>query len=186
MQIHSGSSALFWEDCWVPGLPNFKISFLKPDGTEVLKVEDVIDPIRKSWNLPLLATLVSEAEAQAISFIPILLALTADSLIWQFESKGHYSVKSGYHVAMTRNSRSASQTPSSSFQVPSSFWKQIWRLQVPPKIHHFWWRVCRNVLASRENMFQRKCASPPTCLLCHEAPKTVEHLLFRCEWVRPV
>ncbi|XP_028082842.1 uncharacterized protein LOC114284149 [Camellia sinensis] len=85
-KINSGSNALFWEDCWIPGLPNFKIYSSKPIGTEVVTVEDVIDPIRKSWNLNLLCSQVSEPEVQAISSIPISLAPTEDSLIWHFEA----------------------------------------------------------------------------------------------------
>ncbi|XP_028095770.1 uncharacterized protein LOC114293006 [Camellia sinensis] len=185
-QINSSSPALFWEDCWIPGLPDFKVYSSKPIGTEVVTVEDVIDPLHKSWNLDLLRSQVSEPEVQAISSIPISLAPTEDSLIWHFEAKGQYTVKSGYHVAMMASSGSSRHMPLSSFQVPSSFWKQIWRLKVPPKICHFWWRVCRNVLASRENLFRRKCASSSMCPLCHTASETVEHILFGCDWVRPV
>lgn len=114
-QINSGLNALFWEDCWVLGLPHFKISSFKPDWTVVVKVEDIVDPIHKSWNLNLLRIEVSEPEVQAINFIPISLAPNEDSLIWHFELTGHYTVKSGYHVAKLGNFGSASHTPSSLF-----------------------------------------------------------------------
>lgn len=151
-QVNDGSSIRFWEDKWVPSLPNFKVTSMQPANCEINRVEDAIDNNTKSRKLDALSSLVSTSELKAISSIPIALAPMADSQVWHYESKGSYSVSSGYHTARSFVHDPLAQTPSSSFQPPSKFWKHIWALKVPPKIHHFWWRACKNALASIENL----------------------------------
>ncbi|KAL7205152.1 hypothetical protein ACSBR2_018139 [Camellia fascicularis] len=110
----------------------------------------------------------------------------ADSQVWHYDSKGVYSVNSGYHIARSVFNNSLAHKPSSSFQPPSKYWKLIWALKVPPKIRHFWWQVSNNALASRENLFKRKCAYSDRCPICHSGLESVEHLLFGCDWVCPI
>lgn len=169
-QAHNGSSIRFWVDKWVPSLSDFKISSSKPVDCEIEKVEDAIDTTTKRWNLAALRPLVPNSELQAISSIPTALAPMADSQVWHYDSKGVYSVNSGYHIARSVFNNSLVQKPSSSFQPPSKYWKLIWALKVPPKNRHFWWRVCNNALASRENLFKWKCASSDQCPICHSGP----------------
>lgn len=58
-------------------------------------------------------------------------------------------------------------------------WKKIWSPKCPPKIRLFWWKVCHNALAAKENLFSRRCTSIPLCSLF-----ALEY--FRCTWVREV
>ncbi|KAI8014715.1 putative ribonuclease H protein [Camellia lanceoleosa] len=110
----------------------------------------------------------------------------ADSQVWRYDSKGVYSVNSGYHIARFVFNNSMVQKQSSSFQPPSKYWKLIWAFKGPLKICHFWWRVCNNALASRENLFKRRCTYSDLCPICHSRPESFEHLLFGCDWVRPI
>ncbi|KAI8536635.1 hypothetical protein RHMOL_Rhmol10G0272400 [Rhododendron molle] len=67
-----------------------------------------------------------------------------------------------------------------------NLWRTIWKLKIPNKIKNFWWRVCRNGLATKENLFRRKCAQFNTCPICHLEVETIEHLLFFFPWTRAV
>ncbi|GKB67089.1 reverse transcriptase [Tanacetum coccineum] len=107
-----------------------------------------------------------------------------DNLIWHYDSKGVYTVRSGYHQALNWKKNGAGHASSSG--CPTEFWKQTWRLKTVPKIKNFWWMACSNALAIREALFLRNYATSPTCLICHSSPETVEHLLFECEWTKPV
>lgn len=126
------------------------------------------------------------AEVQAICSIPIALETKADSLVWHFEPKGDYLVKSGYKIAREKVSNMLSQIPVTSFQPSKKMWKLIWALKMPPKLKHFWWLVCKNVLATKDNLYCRKCAGTRLCPICQKYPEIVEHLLFGYEWVRAV
>ncbi|PWA52202.1 hypothetical protein CTI12_AA456810 [Artemisia annua] len=75
---------------------------------------------------------------------------------------------------------------SSSSKSIGEFWKQIWRLNVIPKIRLFLWKACSNALATRDGLFRRNCVSSPLCPICRTNPETKEHLLFECEWTKPI
>lgn len=104
--------------------------------------------------------MVSREEADTILKLPISSARNGDFLVWHFNSQGRYTVKSGYHLAMN-DQREVASKPSSSFQPPKAVWKFIWNLQVPPKLKHFWWRACSNLLATKENRIDVNSIPPP-------------------------
>ncbi|KAI8001217.1 putative ribonuclease H protein [Camellia lanceoleosa] len=165
---------------------SIQLSTPLPDGSLISKVEDVIDYTCKRWKVDVLQTLVSEFEMEAIRTISLPLAPKEDALICYFESTGVYSVKSRYHVALSETQNQWIQRPFSSFSPLDTFWKLIWSLKVPPKIRHLWWRACKNVLASRENLFRKRCAPSNVYPICQCKIESVEYLLFDCGWVRAV
>lgn len=65
-------------------------------------------------------------------------------------------------------------------------WSTIWKLKVPNKIRNFWWRACRNSLATKENLVRRKCGRSKVCPVCLQFDESIEHLLFKCQWTRAV
>ncbi|XP_058211842.1 uncharacterized protein LOC131324029 [Rhododendron vialii] len=64
-------------------------------------------------------------------------------------------------------------------------WK-IWNLKSPPRLKHVLWRIIRNAVSTKENLFARKCARSPICGLCGAKIETIEHVLLRCEWTKEV
>ncbi|KAI8527188.1 hypothetical protein RHMOL_Rhmol12G0056600 [Rhododendron molle] len=129
--------------------------------------------------------MVSAEDFQAITSIPISLFFREDDLVWHFSSTGVYSVKSGYRVAF-QDLVPPSSTPSSSFVPDKNMWATIWKLDVPHKMRHFWWRACSNSLATKENLVRRRCGVSKACPICREAEESIEHLVFACQWVRAV
>ncbi|XP_065621705.1 uncharacterized protein LOC136064192 [Quercus suber] len=67
-----------------------------------------------------------------------------------------------------------------------TFWKNIWKLNVPGKIKHFLWRSCTNSLPSKENMKKRAMPIDPICHLCSRENESVLHALWGCEKVQSV
>ncbi|XP_060971024.1 uncharacterized protein LOC133037644 isoform X2 [Cannabis sativa] len=53
-----------------------------------------------------------------------------------------------------------------------------------PKLKHFLWRACHDILPTSHNLFKRKALPSPCCCrcLCHD--ETLEHALFRCPTVQ--
>lgn len=97
-----------------------------------------------------------------------------DKLIWYHTSEGTYTVKSGCGIARIK-SVGLMDKPEPSFKV-------IWKLEVPPKGRNFWW----NTLATKENLFKRKCSQFPCCMVCDGEVESVEHILTQCLWTIPV
>ncbi|GJS59642.1 F-box domain containing protein [Tanacetum coccineum] len=86
-----------------------------------------------------------------------------DNLIWHYDSKGVYTVRSGYHQALNWKKNGAGHASSSGCLI--EFWKQTWRLKTVPKIKNFWWMACSNALAIREALFLRNYATSSTCTI---------------------
>lgn len=53
--------------------------------------------------------------------------------------------------------------------VTDPIWGDIWRLNVPHKLHHFIWKGCKNVLAVRSNLQRRGVHLATDCPHCGEA-----------------
>lgn len=67
-------------------------------------------------------------------------------------------------------------------------WKFIWKLQVPPNIKLFLWKVHSAILPTRSflRMRIRIQFSDSQFLLCNSAEETKEHLLWKCSTARKI
>nr|GEW69779.1 reverse transcriptase [Tanacetum cinerariifolium] len=71
----------------------------------------VIDFIQDGkWNIRMLRECILATEAELISQIPISQTSSRDKLIWHFDSKGRYTVKSGYKQALALVNRPVATT----------------------------------------------------------------------------
>jgi len=145
-------------------------------------VADVIDDTTLTWKEEQVRAIVSEEEEETILSIPISQSGRMDYLVWHPNPNGIYSVKTGYHLAVDEQASTLTPQASSSFQPPREVWKFIWNLNVPPKLRHFWWKACCNLLATKENLHRRKCSPSPLCTICNQEKESTEHLFFRCGW----
>lgn len=166
------------------GFPEIIIFMFKLEGP--LSVSEVINQHRKEWDHHKLKAMVGEYDCANSLSIPISVEDRADSLVWHFTPKGIYEVKSGYHLAINEQRCGNGTTASSLSQPPCELWKFIWSLNIQPKLRHFWWRVCRNKLATKENLHRRRCAASQHCPTCNGEVESIEHALFHCSWTRAV
>ena len=66
------------------------------------------------------------------------------------------------------------------------FWKAIWAINLPKKIQHFMWRLCRNVLPTRENLVKRSIGAPSECVICENSGESILHIFRECVYARKV
>ncbi|KAI8010351.1 putative ribonuclease H protein [Camellia lanceoleosa] len=118
--------------------------------------------------------------------IPVPAVNQDDSLVWHHTKIGNFEVRNGYQVLQRDPQARAAFGASTSVQPTEKFWNLIWSLPMPPKVRNFRWRVCTNGLATKENLHRRHCAPSPPCPICGSCPESIEHLLFQCNWTRPV
>jgi hypothetical protein len=76
-----------------------------------------------------------------------------DSLVWQFSSKGTYSVQSLYKIINCRGIKPV--------LVPF-----VWYIKIPPRVQYFLWLLSKNKLLTRDNLSKRRKVEDPTCLFC--------------------
>ncbi|GJT12917.1 reverse transcriptase [Tanacetum coccineum] len=182
-QVGNGRSISFWTQKLVPFCDDFYIhSPLGPFHNR----NTVFDYIEDGhWNVKMICKHISATKAEMVLQIPISKTGSSDKLIWHFDLKGQYTVKSGYKQAIALMSTPESMGESST-NPSSKFWKVIWHIPVQPKIKLFLWKAISNSVATKENLFRRNCSPSQVCLICNICTESIEYLLFECAWTRPV
>ncbi|CAN1848206.1 Putative ribonuclease H protein At1g65750 [Linum perenne] len=171
--IGNGCDTRF-EEAWFPGSDDFCYS---PNDTEMrgLRIADCILQDTRQWDVRKLRGMFNEDIVQEIRKIPIGPAYLKDRWIWHHDTKGVFSIKSCYKMLKSGREGWRGHTGNQNGE-----WKWIWRLSMPPKVKHFVWKVCSNLVATRENLMRRRCAQDPLCPCCRREDETVIHLLFGC------
>lgn len=63
-------------------------------------------------------------------------------------------------------------------------WEAVWKLQVPPKVRVFWWRVLHNALPSKSELKRRHVSPESFCEVCGNEDESLHHLFFICPIAR--
>ncbi|KAL5737670.1 hypothetical protein ACOSP7_030431 [Xanthoceras sorbifolium] len=174
-KIGDGQSISVYNDSWLPRDSSFRVysPSLLPDG---VSVSALIGAPRR-WSRDLVQFYFSPEEADIILSIPLCSSPLRDSLIWHFDKRGCFSVKSAYRLALKV---AQSDSPSGS-RAPSPWWKKLWALQLPSKIKIFCWRACREALPTRDSLLKRGIGVSNLCPLCARVPESVDHALWGCK-----
>jgi len=64
--------------------------------------------------------------------------------------------------------------------VSDFIWKAIWKLKIPGKVKHFFWRLAHNSHPLRRNLVQRGMRIETKCIVCDSADEDGGHLFFKC------
>ena len=147
--VGNGNSIRVWGDKRLP--TSFKYKVVSP--TQFLhantRVYELISQDSGCWKYQVLDVVFLPHEADLIKGIPLSVQLLEDNLIWVGNNNGKFSVRSAYRLAME----------GAWFDIGSSsddrklrgFWRSVWMIRVPYKVCHFAWRVCHDILPTKEN-----------------------------------
>ena len=113
-----------------------------------------------AWDLNLAHGLLSPDEAALVLNIPLSHTPVEDKIIWPFTPSRKYTVSSGSKFLTKLNSV---QIPTADQQWQSGIWNQIWGLNVPNKVWHFMWRVCKEAIPAKHNLLRRKILLEDKC-----------------------
>lgn len=101
-----------------------------------------------------------------------------DLWAWEPEKHGIYSVKSAYKLLDTRRQ----QLEDVAVVVTSDdvTWRRIWKLDVPPKVKVFWWRMIHEFLPAKQVLHGRHIEPVATCDPCGNQEESIGHVLMDC------
>jgi len=122
-------------------------------------VAELIDPMTGTWDSQLIRDFFWEEDAANVLSIPGRVD-REDFIAWHYD-KGLFSVKSAYHVLedeeqmKKQKQQGESNIGSRTSDANAVFWKKLWRLQCPPKVRQFLWRLAQNSLALKMNIKRR-------------------------------
>ena len=145
-RIGDGKSAQIYHSRWLPRPSTFK-PFSPPKLPLESTVSELIDGENK-WKEVLIQQNFMKEDAQQILNIPLPRTPKPDKLLWHFDKRGEYSVKSGYQVALNLKFPDHPNS-SENKQIP---WNIIWASELPTKIKIFMWRAARNLMPTAVNL----------------------------------
>ncbi|CAN6543682.1 unnamed protein product [Malus baccata var. baccata] len=185
-QIIDGNDTRVWVGRWLPPIPLGRPSPLgSVQVSKNLKVKSLICPESGDWDLDFLKPFLADSEVEAILDLHIGDPTLKDILVWPYEKRGSYSVKSGYYWCINRTIDRSLQSIRA-VSIPSTLWKTVWKLKVPPKIRTFMWKTLHEALATMKNLYIRRSFPSPICPLCNSQDESIEHLFLFCPWVEVV
>jgi len=82
---------------------------------------------------------------------------------WEPEKFGDYTVKSAYRKLSEANMAQTDLSPGVS---NDESWNRLWKLNVPPKVKVFWWRVLHEFLPAKDILHHRHIEPTSFCDVC--------------------
>lgn len=141
-------------------------------------VAELIDHTNSKWIEEKVRECFEEEDAEAILTIPLSERRPPDKLIWRVTKNGKFTVRSAYHLAISKFSKRGTDIPSTS--TDNKIWKTLRSINVPPSTRHFLWRACTNALPTKEGLCKRGIDVNPLCEMCGEEVETLKHTLLLC------
>lgn len=172
-RVGNGRDIRVWDDDWLPegSSPLDSSSLAVVDHN--LKVCNLIDDQCAEWNQEILINTFTPSEKKIILNTPLVRSLPKDVRYWWPNTTGVYTVKSGYWLGnLGRRQMEAGAA--------HNIWLSLWNLNGPPKLRHFLWRACHNVLAVNRVLYNRHMRNDCGCPICGCADETLTHSIFKC------
>jgi hypothetical protein len=138
--------------------------------------------------MDLLAEHFVPMDIEAICSIPLSAQHLEDSWACHYEKSGVLSV-SVYRLLVDMKKRREDwleeRSTGSNTARDGKLWKKLWKVQIPPKLHIFFWRLAFHSLPTGDVRCHRHMGDTPACSICGEADSW-RHLLLNCTIVRCV
>ena len=145
-RVGNGQSISVWSDPWIPA-PRPRSALPKTQSLlldQSLMVEDLTDPIDRSWKVDLLNDLFHHDDVKIIRGLAISRRQRPDTYGWMFAESGRYTVKSRFRIeSLYPDKGPRIQFYGSNVQPLLAF---SWKLRCSPKLRHFVWQVLSGTL----------------------------------------
>lgn len=182
--IGNGEQTRVWIDKWLLDGTNRRPMNKQALIDIEMKVSQLIDPFYRNWNLNLLRDLFPWKDIQLITKQRHVMS-NEDSYCWSATNNGLYTVKSGYALISRKEHQSLFQEFEENPSV-NPLYVKIWKLQTPPKIKIFLWKVLKGAVDVEDRLRTRGIKIADGCLMCGEEQETINHILFQCPLARQV
>ena len=184
-RVGNGERILIWEDKWLPTPTTYKVISHPKSFNDYPRVSVLIDRATRMWKGDVVRYLFFPFEARTMLNIPFCHSLPEDQIIWVGNRRGEFSVKGAYYIAYgLLNTLDKGECSTGDSRNP--FWKKLWHLSIPPKVHIFAWKLCLNALPTLLNLQSKGVVNCDICSTCGKEPETTSHVFLKCEVAKRV
>uniref|UniRef100_A0A803PCT3 RNase H type-1 domain-containing protein n=1 Tax=Cannabis sativa TaxID=3483 RepID=A0A803PCT3_CANSA len=178
-KIGTGQNVRCASDPWLPGNTNF--TPYSYGGDPLFTVKHYISTNRQ-WYTQILEHHFGAIDIECILSIPLSHFPKEDKLIWHHSDTGFYTVKTGYHLAVSLDSMDEHSSSSSH----RHWWNRLWSLRLPKKVKIFAWRLVNDALPTSVNLAHRKITPFTACTLYKCGWESAGHAIFCCDRAKAV
>jgi hypothetical protein len=169
-----------WQDNWIPGLTNLR-PIVRLPGVEVNRVHELFIPGTRCWDEHKVRQSFLAIESNEVLKIRMGTNMEQDILAWAHEKNGVYSVRSAYRLLKNdQMAKAVEKNSEAGGSAEERVWKLLWKLNVPPKVRSFWWRVVHNFVPAKAELKRRHIAKESFCEVCGAPDENVYHVVFQC------
>ncbi|XP_074346272.1 uncharacterized protein LOC141685047 [Apium graveolens] len=171
--IGTGRDTFLWKISWLPSAENGYLTTSMNQDLENIKVCDLMEDHQRKWDVDILNDLFNSRDVQLIKNISLPTRDRKDSWLWFFDAKGEFTVKSCYRQLVGESNTS-----------DAGFWKKLWNLDLPGKVHFFLWRTSRLCLPTGWALLNKRVNIDGKCPWCRIEEEDEKHVLFECQFVK--
>ncbi|KAF7806386.1 uncharacterized protein G2W53_038547 [Senna tora] len=178
--IGDGKSTFVWRDPWIPGVHAGGLNPLNDVAVNYVRVCDLFNEEGRCWNRQTLDEVFDRSTVEKILCIPLNRVQQPDRWSWKGEADGTFSVKSCYKLAMKECWENSDLTPDHFCEVPTAFWKSVWKLPILSRYKVLFWRAYIGVIPTIEALGKRGIHIDEPCVFCGVEQENVYHTLIEC------
>lgn len=130
---------------------------------DVTRVLDLLTADGSQWDIGKVDAMFTESDACDIKQTPVGGPSAADIQAWNFTKDGCFTVRSAYHLAMSKERLKFGRPSSSSPAAQHKSWLTLWGTRVPNKVKLHFWRLMRNGLAVGNELERRSIKRGMVC-----------------------
>ena len=176
-RVGNGANIKVWQNKWLTWGLTYRVTSPRLFMSLDTKVADLIDSHTAKWKNDVLDCLFLPFKANLIKSIPLSVTLPEDKLVWAVANNGMFSVGSVYKLAVSMFKSKCCGTTSDDTLL-RRFWKKLWSLPIPHKVHHFCWRACRDTLPTKVKLMRRNVTAKSLCVCCLENAEMNGHIFW--------
>ena len=182
----NGENINVWEDPWIPSSPSRKL--ISSRGNIVItRVSDLIDPVTRAWDEPLLRSLFLSIDVQRILKIPLAIGMMEDFVSWNYTKTGIFTVRSAYYTEWDhQHGRKLLRTNGQGTAEINPVWSKVWSMKVSAKVKIFSWRFLHEAIPCKCTLANRHIINSSLCPVCSIYCEDMLHAFFQCPMIQEI
>lgn len=136
-------------------------------------VQGLMHTDRREWDQEVIKDVFNGRDQKCILETPIYDNGAEDTILWNHENSGTYSVKSAYRLIQRLKGVYNSEEK-------SKVLTYLWKIKAPPRVLNVVWRAVSRCLPTLLQLYQKRVPINTQCPVCLSGEESIFHILVLC------